>query len=154
MFVTLFSSNTGYRAQINLCQCRHNLLFYIIKKENLSKLMPTGMALGMKSHFAYREGIVQIDKVISFFSTRMEPGCDGTTKTVHEEELLEFIQRHRNGDPNQIVNYCEIFCAGNFESSSNDDLTIVVWKRIIVHDIKLRIRLIFRCLGFADGNTR
>jgi serine phosphatase RsbU (regulator of sigma subunit) len=89
------------------------------------------MALGMESHFAYREGIVQIDKG-DFLFLYTDGALDAMVrqKPFNEEELLEFIQRHRNGDPNQIVNLLRDFlCGETSESSSNDDLTIVVWKR-------------------------
>jgi sigma-B regulation protein RsbU (phosphoserine phosphatase) len=133
MFVTLFfgilDTESGKLTYVN---AGHNPPFlYNQKKENLSKLMPTGMALGMESHFAYREGIVQIDKG-DFLFLYTDGALDAMVrqKPFNEEELLEFIQRHRNGDPNQIVNLLRDFlCGETSESSSNDDLTIVVWKR-------------------------
>jgi len=93
--------------------------------------MPTGMALGMESHFAYQEETVQIDKG-DFLFLYTDGALDAMVrqKPFNEEELLGFIQRHRNGDPGQIVKLLQDFlCGDNSGSSSNDDLTIVVWKR-------------------------
>ncbi|NMB62468.1 MAG: PP2C family protein-serine/threonine phosphatase [Chloroflexi bacterium] len=133
MFVTLFfgilDTESGKLTYVN---AGHNPPFlYNQKEQNLSKLMPTGMALGMESHFAYQEETVQIDKG-DFLFLYTDGALDAMVrqKPFNEEELLGFIQRHRNGDPGQIVKLLQDFlCGDNSGSSSNDDLTIVVWKR-------------------------
>jgi len=133
MFVTLFFGLLDTRSgKLTYVNAGHNPPFlYNRKRENLTKLMPTGMALGMEPHFAYKEETVNIDEG-DFLFLYTDGVLDAMVKqkSFNEEDLLEFIQRHRNGDPGQIVNLLRNYLRGdNAESSSNDDLTIVVWKR-------------------------
>lgn len=134
MFVTLFfgllNLTSGEMTYVN---GGHNPpLFYDHGSDRVKELKPTGMAVGMDLQAVYEEKTVKMqDGDFIFLYTDGALDAVVREKAFGEKELHAFIRRHRNADPDRIVNLLkERLCGINVHSSSHDDLTIIVWKRI------------------------
>jgi len=133
MFVTMFfailDQKTGVLTYVN---GGHNPpMYYERKTGKMTPLTPTGMALGLEPYISYEQKQIHMQKG-DFLFLYTDGVLDAVVrqKPFDEVELQDFIHRHRNADPDQIVAMLrEYLCGERKEASSHDDLTVVVWKR-------------------------
>ncbi len=133
MFITLFFAvldlNTGELTYVN---GGHNPpLYYQHEHQALIELLPTGMAVGIELSAVYAQKKIKLEKG-DFIFLYTDGALDAMVreKKFNEKELNEFIYRHRNADPERIILLLkEKLCGANSSASSQDDLTMIVWKR-------------------------
>lgn len=134
MFVTLFLGLLDLEnGSLTYVNAGHNPpLLYDGKNDRVVQLKPTGMAMGIDEQAKYEQKMVRIDEG-DFLFLYTDGALDAVirNKVFDEKELHAFIRRHRNADPLMIVNLLrKKICEENSAPSSQDDLTMLVWKRI------------------------
>lgn len=133
MFVTLFFGLLNLEnGELFYVNAGHNPPFlYDREHDTLMKLKPTGMAMGVDAQAKYEQKKTTLREG-DFLFLYTDGALDAVVrnKVFDEKELHAFIRRHRNADPQMIVNMLkEKLYAVNSDPSYHDDLTIIAWKR-------------------------